>query len=579
MELQEWTRTILGRGVRGPLILEIDLDRGVLSAVPENPLAAYRAINSPSMRALREGLREASTDDRVKGLVVNIGTNPLSATETDELGDLIEEFGRSHPTVAYAGGFGEFSNGVWAYRLASRAHEIWIQPTGQLSLTGVHLSITLLRGGLEKLGIEPEFGQRKEYKSAGEQYAAREISDANREMMTRLGQSFMDETVALIARRRSLAPEQVWDTINTSPLTAAAARDQGLVDHVGYRDQVYAHIRQQWRVARRRDGSDLRFVHRYAPHGPLEFLHRLSERSQPAVGVVTLHGEIVGGRGNTGGPGRQRIGSGVVCDQLRAAADDESVKAVVLRVDSPGGSALASDEIWREVHQLAAAKPVVASMGAVAASGGYYVSMGATEIVAAPSTLTGSIGVVAGKFVTQGLYDKLGLVREGINVGAHAGMLAGDDSFTPEEWDVLNQMLDDIYADFTTKAATDRGMTVAELEPLARGRVWTGTDAAERGLVDHLGGMRTAIARACLLAEVDQNDIHLRRVPSIPFLDRLRPAESSESANALVPTPSLREDTLAHLAETLRATSPVDVLLAQLDVPGVLTLPWRITIT
>ncbi|MFV0451123.1 MAG: S49 family peptidase, partial [Propioniciclava sp.] len=173
---------------------------------------------------------------------------------------------------------------------------------------------------------------------------------------------------------------------------------------------------------------------------------------------------------------------------------------------------------------------------------------------------------------------KLGLIREGINVGNRAGMLTGEDSFTDEEWDVLNQMLDDIYCDFTTKSATDRGMELTDLEEVAKGRVWTGSDAAARGLVDHLGGMSTAIDRACALAELDRAGIQLRGIPSIPFLARLRPAESSESANAMLSASQTRIDTLEAAIETLRTSNPLDVLLAQLDVPGVLTLPWRITI-
>ncbi|MFV0451790.1 MAG: signal peptide peptidase SppA [Propioniciclava sp.] len=571
----QWTRTLFGPAETSPVILEIDLDRGILSAAPTDPLAAYRSINTPSLRALRDGLREAAADVRVRGLIITLGTAPLSATQTDELGDMIEEFGASRPTVAFAPGFGEFANGVWPYRLAARAREVWMQPSGLLSLSGVHLSITLLRGGLEKLGIEPEYAQRKEYKSMGEQMAGREVSAANREMMTRLGQSMMDDTVALIARRRSLEPDAVWAAVNASPLTAEQAHQQGFVDRVGYRDEVYTELRARWSVARRPDGTGLRFVHRYTTHGPLRLLSQLSERNRPSIGVVTLQGDIVAGRGSSGGIGRQQSGSAVVCDQLRAAAGDEAVKALVLRVDSPGGSALASDEIWREVHQLATAKPVVASMGDVAASGGYYVSMGATEIVANPSTLTGSIGVVAGKFVTAGLYDKLGLIREGINVGARAGMLTGDAPFTTDEWAVLDRMLDDIYRDFTTKAARDRSMSADDLEPLARGRVWTGSDAADRGLVDHLGGMSTAIERACALAEVDRAEVHLRAIPTVPLLARFRPADSSESPNALRMTTATPLEAMATITTT---GDPVQSLLTALGAPGVLSLPWNIRI-
>lgn len=275
-------------------------------------------------------------------------------------------------------------------------------------------------------------------------------------------------------------------------------------------------------------------------------------------------------------PGQEVAASGVVCDRLRAATEDDTVRAVILRVESPGGSALASDEIWRAVRRLGEVKPVIASMGNVAASGGYYVSMGAHEIVAHPSTLTGSIGVVAGKFVTQGLYDKLGLVREGIDIGARAGMLAAEHGFTDEEWGVLNRLLDDIYRDFTTKAAEGRNMLVEELEPLARGRVWTGSDAQERGLVDHLGGVAMALKRACALADLDESSVNLRAVGSTSLLARIRPAESTEAANAMVTASASPLEPLGALVATLGQSHPIESLLARLGAPGILSLPWSI---
>lgn len=563
-------RSILGHD---PVILEIDLDRGVLSTTPANPLAAYKAINTPTMRAIRDGLRDAATDERVRGLIIHVGTCPLSLTQVDELGDLIEKFGESKPTVAFAAQFGEFVSGFREYRLAARASEIWLAPPGLVSMGGLHLDITLYRGGMEKLGVEPEFGQRKEYKSAAEAYAGREISPANREMMTRIGESIMDATVEVVARRRQLSVEAVWDAVNTSPLTAEDAVARGFVDHIGYRDEVYAAAREAWGVPAQPGHPGLKFVHRFSPStGVLGAVKRLGERGRPTVGTVTVKGGIVTGRG--GASGRDQACSGLICEQLRAAGRDESIQAVVLRVDSPGGSATASDEIWREVTRLAAAKPVVASMGDLAASGGYYVSMGATEIVANPSTLTGSIGVLAGKFVTRGLFDKLGLVREGINIGARAGMLAGESGFTDDQWDVLNAFLDRIYADFTAKAAAGRHMDLDQLEPLARGRVWTGTDAAARGLVDHLGGVDLALERACALAEIDRDAVQLRSLQTTPLLARLRPADSTESVagvSASGPLPGW--------VGALAADDPLEAVLARVGIPGVLSLPWRIRVT
>ena len=566
------------------MILEIDLDRGVLAQAPDNPLEAMRSLNAASMRALREGLRDAADDERVRGLIVHVGTCPLTPAQHDELGDLIEAFGEHKPTIAYAETFGELGNALLAYRLASRARDVWLQPTGGLGLFGVHLEIVLLHGGLAKLGIEVQMSKRHEYKTAADQFSATEVSSANREMTARIAESVVEQSVRVIARRRAIPDDAVRDAMAHAPLTAGEALERRLIDRIGYRDEVYAAARADWDVPASEDAEHdetLRFVHRYGHQGsPLAGLAQRLTPTRPGdatIAVVPVRGGIVAGRGGPSGPTGASAGADVVCEHLRAAGRDREVKAVILRVDSPGGSYTASDQIWREVHRLRdRGVPVVASMGDVAASGGYFVAMAATEIVANPTTLTGSIGVFAGKAVTRGLFDKLGLVREAVERGPRAGMLGSDDEFTPEEWEVLNRWLDTVYDDFTHKAATDRGLAHAALEPLARGRVWTGADAHQRGLVDHLGGMDTAIERACALAGVAREHVGLRAVPAIPFLSRFRPASSSEAAGRAA-TPPGAARMFAPLTAEFAAVA-WDAVGVPATPPGVLTCPWRITI-
>ena len=407
------------------------------------------------------------------------------------------------------------------------------------------------------------------------------MTPANREMMQRIANSLLEDTVTRTAERRGLAIAAVWTAIDHAPLNAAAALDARLVDRVGYRDEVYDWARHSWPTTTDA-GTDsdsprfsLQYVHRYAKHVTPNPLHRLIERGRPTVAVVDIRGPIVTGPGQQGINGGQ-AGADTVAARLRSVGRNPHVKAVVLRVDSPGGSYVASDSIRREVIRLReSGRPVVASMGAVAASGGYFVAMGADEIVAQPTTLTGSIGVLAGKFVTERLMDKLGLVHESIDAGPRAAMMAGSAPFTEDQWHVLNTWLDEVYTDFTAKAAADRGLDLAVLEPLARGRVWTGADAAERRLVDHLGGMDLAVDRACALAEVDRAKVTLDSGPLLPFLSELRPPESSEAGPDLSVTP----------ATSLWSGGP-DAVLARLSdwagiaVPhGVLSLPYRITIT
>lgn len=564
---------------RQPTVLELDLSRGLVAPGARDPRRALRMLHAPSMRSIREGLRAGARDDRVVGLLVHVGECPLSLTEADEVGALVAEFGDAKPTVAHTETFGEMTSGLAGYRLASHAQQVWLQPSGALGLTGVALQVTLLRGALDKAGVEPQFGQRHEYKTAANQFTASEVTVAQREMMQRIADSVLDDTVTRVAGRRGLAVEDVRAAVATAPLTAARALELGLVDHVGYRDEVHTWAREQW--GEEVDGErvvDLHYVHRYArEQGAPGLVRSLTDKQRAAVGVVGVQGAIVTGPGQPGGFGQPSAGADTVAAHLRAAAADEQVKAVVLRVDSPGGSYVASDTIRREVVRLReSGRPVVAVMGDVAASGGYFVSMGATEVVAGAATLTGSIGVLAGKLVTRGLTDKLDLVREEMVAGERAGMFSTLRGFDDSDWAVLDAWLDDVYADFTAKAAADRGLPLETLEPLARGRVWTGADAAERGLVDHVGGTSLALDRACELAGLERDDVAVRPVPASAFLAQLRPARSSESprgqvaAAAATPGKLLTGGPEAALSRLAR--------LGGLHLPGVLALPWRLTL-
>ncbi|MBK7821823.1 MAG: S49 family peptidase [Tessaracoccus sp.] len=507
-----------------PVVLELDLARGVLVAKPSNPFEAIQVINSPTLSALRTNLREAAHDDRVVGLIVHAVPSSVELAHLEEIAGLVEEFGATKKTMAWAESFGELTHGLAAYLVASAAQEIWLQPTGMMSVEGVELSLTLLRGLLEKVGVEPQFGQRHEYKSAANTYAADHVTGPHREMMQRIGQSLVDGIVEAIARRRGVAPDIVWEAVNSSPVAPDDALRLGLIDRVGYRDEAYTSTLAEWGAA----PENLLFTHRYTSRA------QLAKKFRPAgekVAVVTLRGAIVTGRGGGSPLGGQAAGSDVVDEHLRAALRDDDVKAVIFAVDSPGGSAVASDFIRRSVVRLReSGKPVVAQMGTVAASGGYYVSMGADEIVAQASTLTGSIGVLAGKMVTAGLYDKLGLIRETIDIGAAAGTFSPAHPFSDDDWARLNRWLDRVYLDFTTLAAGDRGMAYDDLERLARGRVWTGADAQERGLVDHIGGRRVALERVCALAGLDPEKVKVTRVGDQGMLSMLKPAASSEKA-------------------------------------------------
>lgn len=543
------------------VVLELDLARGVLETRPSNPLEALQVVNATSLARLREALHEAAQDDRVKGLIVHTAPAGISTAAYDEIGQLIEEFGTAKPTLAWVESFGELSNALATYKLATACRSVWVQPTGMLCIGGIEVQIMLFKGLLNKVGVDPQFGQRHEYKSAAESYAGSEVSPANREMMTRIAQSIVDDAAETIARRRGVSLETAWQGINESPVTPARALELGLIDHVGYRDEAYAAALSEWTAT----PEELRFVHRYSAKPSLTKAMR--RRQLPKVALVSLRGPIVSGRGGPSLNGGS-AGSDVVDEHLRAALRDDEIKAVVFEVDSPGGSAVASDFIRRSVQRVReAGKPVVAAMGAVAASGGYYSAMAADEIVAQPTTLTGSIGVLGGKMVTARLYEKLAVVRESIHIGASAGMLSDSGEFTQEDWARLNAWLDRVYHDFTTAAAEDRGMPYEQLEALAKGRVWTGADAKRNGLIDHLGGPRLAVRRAAELAGLDPEKVMVTRIGDSGLLNRLLPAASSESNGGASSGAASSEDLLTKVATW-----------AGVHVSGPVSLPFSVRI-
>ena len=554
-----------------PLLLELDLSRGLMESPPQDPLAAVRARQVPILPGVVARLREAADDPTVVGLVAHVGPDVLTPAQVEELGAAVEAFGAADKhTACWTESFGELGTGTLPYHLAAHFDQVWAQPSAMVGLVGLSTRGVFLRTALDRLGLEPQIGQRHEYKSAADMLLREHMTDAQREATQRLTHSATEQVIATVARRRGLSWEQVRAAVDASPLTAADALERGLVDRLGYRDELYAELRRNLGDD---DGLRLRYVHRWSPRGVPAVRQRArrlaARRTQPVVAVVSVEGGIGLGRSSSSPLGGRRAGSDTVCAALRTASDRDDVIAVVLRVVSPGGSYVASDAIHREVQRLSGqGTPVVASMGSVAASGGYFVAMPADEIVALPSTVTGSIGVLGGKVVVGEALRRLGIGTEPVGSGEHSTMFDPTQRFADEEWQRVEQWLDAVYDDFTHKAAAGRQMPYERLEPLARGRVWTGVDAAQRGLVDTLGGLDEAVARAARRAGTSREQVRVERVPHLRPLDRLRPAESSESAAAAL------WGAAGGTTEALAAD-----VLAQLGLPGdgVLTLPgpWR----
>jgi protease-4 len=470
-------------------------------------------------------------------------------------------------TVAWAETFGEFSAGNVPYYLATAFDTIYLQPSGDLGLTGITMARYFLRGTLDQLGVDFQVAKRYEYKSAAEQLTERSFTGPAREATERLAASVITQLADAIAERRRIDPAKVRELIDRGPFLAAQAHEAGLVDELGYRDEVYARVRRQ-------AGQDavLQHVGRYQRSRALaERARKLPNPSQRHVALVYATGPIRRGRSGRGPLSGGAMGSDTISAALRAAAADPHARAIVLRVNSPGGSYVASDTIWREVVRARnAGKPVVVSMGDVAASGGYFIAMAADAIVAQPGTVTGSIGVLSGKPVLSDLLSRAGVTTDSVAEGAHSEMFTTTRPFSEDEWALVNGWLDHIYADFTGKVADGRRMSADRVHELARGRVWTGADALAGGLVDELGGLDRAAAIARRRAGLPAS-APLRIYPRVAPLDRLRAPGSSDAPAAALPSGSISG---ALLAETW---GPVWRLAAQagLSPHGPLLLPGR----
>lgn len=521
---------------QAPVILELDLADGIIETQPADPLSAVLSLRRAHLRDVLDGLRRARTDPRVTALVARIAGDRLGLAMAQELREAFRAFRDAGKlTVAWAESFGETGRGTVPYYLATAFERVCVQPSGDIALTGVALEEPFFNEALEKAGITPRFAQRYEYKTAANTFMERGYTPEHEEMSDRIVASVMEQVVAGVAAGRGLPEGRVRELVERAPLPAAEALEAGLVDRLAYRDEVYAEVRAAVGAGPEgRTGGEarLRYVTRY--NRTQGVAKRIPRPQQDVVALVQGHGAIRLGRSGRGLlPGQgAAMGSDTIAAAFRAAARDDRVKAIVFRIDSPGGSYVASDTIWREVVLARrAGKPVVVSMGAMAASGGYFVAAPADLIVAQPGTLTGSIGVVFGKPVVGGLLDRLGIGLGSVENGAHARMYAPTRDFTAEEWSQVGDFLDRIYDDFVGKVAEGRELSRDRVHEVARGRVWTGADAHERGLVDELGGLGRAVELARKKAGLPA-DAPVRAYPRVSPVDRLRPADSSEDRTA-----------------------------------------------
>jgi len=535
-------------GVPSRCVLELDLQSAPPEASGFDPLAVLSGAGKPLLLGEAvAAIHRAAKDDRVAGLIARVELPAVAAGPVQELRAAIAEFSDVKPTLAWA----ETYPGTLSYYLASAFTEIWMQPSGTVALVGFATNATFLRDALDKAGIQAQYISRGEYKSAANRFTEGSYTDAHREADRRLIESLHGQVFAAVADSRHLEPAELDALADKAPLLRDDALAGRLVDRVGFRDEAYARIAELIGApdvspdpspdspvapllpADDPDAPPRLYLSRYAkaaaPSAGLP-----GRKSKPTIAVVTLAGPIVSGRGGRqlSPLGASSAGGDTIAAALREAGANDDVSAVVLRVDTPGGSVVAAETIWREVVRLReAGKPVVASMGAVAASGGYYVSMSADAIVANPGTITGSIGVITGKLVARDLKDRLGIGSDAVRTNANADAWSLNQPFTSAQHARLEATADFFYSDFVARVAEGRNLTTEAVDAVARGRVWTGADAKEHGLVDELGGLRTAVARAKVLAGFEPDDeVKVLALPGSSLLDMLRPKASSQPA-------------------------------------------------
>jgi protease-4 len=504
------------------------------------------------VRDLVETLDRAAGDDRVVGLLARVGGGGSGMAITQEIRDAVKAFRESGKfAVAWSETIGEGGPGNVGYYMATAFEEIWLQPTGDVNLSGLIYESPFISSMLEKLNVTPRFDQRYEYKNAMNLFTDTKMTTAHREAMTQLMNAQFGQMVRGIADARNMTEDEVRGLFDHGPFLEQEAVDAGLVDGLAYRDEMRDDL------SSRVDGPT-RFL------AWNKYLARAGRPHTSGTGVALVYG--VGNilRGESGyNPvlGSLVMGSDTVAQALRDAMDDDDIHAILFRVDCPGGSAVASESVRREiVRARAAGKPVVVSMGNVAASGGYWVSLNADRIIAQPGTITASIGVLAGKFVTTNFWSDLGITFDDVQSSAFSSHYSSSYDYSESGWAAFQAWLDKIYGEFTAKVAEGRDLPIERVREIAKGHIWSGEDALDLGLVDELGGFPAALRAVRELLDLGAG---------APLELTLLPREKTKFEKFTAFFDSSSDSAMASAAamETMRALQPAVRGIGQVAVP------------
>jgi protease-4 len=570
-----------------PKVALFDLRQPIVEQPPLFSL--FGDDDSTTLHELLDRIKQAKTDKSIRALLVLCGSD-LNLAQAQEIRDALKSVRSSGKRVfVYADSYDTVS-----YTLASSATDICMLDGGEVMIPGVGIETMFFRGALDKLGVEADFVQIGQYKGAEEPFTRTGPSDELRGELNKLTQSMYDQIIQGIAAARDLSDEDVKGIVDDAMIVGQAAKDRGLVDHLIDQDGLRDLLKDEL-------GSDVNLVEDYGQperdqidlSSPFAFLSLLSHRSETsdrtAVALIYAQGVITDGEGDNGLFSNVGIATEPMRRALRMAARDDSVKAVVLRIDSPGGSALASEAIWQAARRVAAKKPLIVSVGSEAASGGYYLACSGDFIFADPSAIIGSIGVVGGKFVYHDLLTKLGLSTEVFAKGRNAGLFSSNEPWSDRQKRMVHNWMQQTYDQFTQRVLSTRGKHIRNIDDVARGRIFLATQARDLGMVDELGGTEAAIAMAAKRAGLKEGQYEVRILPPQRTLaDLLSGMGQGDALSPVRPPLSWRSSAASLSADSLLQQLPKQMrtaLLTQLQAarlleerPVILMAPFTATV-
>jgi protease-4 len=535
-----------------------------------------------TLRNLVDRLHQARDDKDIHAVLITLGEHGLNMAQAQEVrGALAELRHVGKRTFVYADSYD-----TAGYIVASGATDICLLQGGDIMIPGVGLEATFYKGLFDKLGVQADYVQIGEYKGADEEYTRTGASDELKGEFNKLTASLYDQIIDGISLERNLPRKSVERLVDDSIIPAATAKDRGMVDHLTDQDSLRELLAKEL-------GNDVDLLHDYgaAPRQSIDFSSPLAifqlfkqqpvESDKPEIALIYADGVISDGEGDSGLFSEAGIAAEPMRRAFRAAVRDDNIKAVVLRIDSPGGSALASEVMWQAARHLTGKKPLIVSVGSMAASGGYYLASSGDYIFADPAAIVGSIGVVGGKFVVHDLYDKLGLKTEAFTRGANAGLFSSSEPFTDRQRKMVTNWMRGTYDQFTERVMTTRRGKIKDIDQVARGRIFTAKQAQELGMVDEIGGIDEAIAYAAKKSQLDAGNYDVRILPAPRTLaDLLGMGQGPEAAYPFHPRIELGPDSIVNVLPA----SARQMLVRQLQMinlieahPVVLVSPYVVT--